>query len=154
MCLFGGGCSPFRSGQKSFKKGEEKKADADVNSPSLKPAGKGETGWGPERLSHAAVAVCLKHLSSAPYCNVDPSSFFVSPHSSCPRRSSLCASESDETSPTSDRAAVAKKRFTLQGFSSIKAQKGNCRPQSLTSPPKKCHIASNSPSRNEFIVNS
>uniref|UniRef100_A0A8D0D142 MCF.2 cell line derived transforming sequence like n=1 Tax=Sander lucioperca TaxID=283035 RepID=A0A8D0D142_SANLU len=31
------------------------------------------------------------------------------------------------TSPTSDRAAVAKKRFTLQGFSNLKAQKGNCR---------------------------
>uniref|UniRef100_A0A672H9Z3 Mcf.2 cell line derived transforming sequence-like b n=1 Tax=Salarias fasciatus TaxID=181472 RepID=A0A672H9Z3_SALFA len=36
---------------------------------------------------------------------------------------------SDEaaTSPTSDRAAVAKKRFTLQGFSNLKAQKGNRR---------------------------
>ncbi|XP_075870691.1 guanine nucleotide exchange factor DBS isoform X4 [Nelusetta ayraudi] len=60
--------SPFRSSQKSFKKGEEKKAESDSSS-SPKPAGK------------------------------------------------------DETSPTSDRAAVAKKRFTLQGFSSIKAQK-------------------------------
>ncbi|XP_039673393.1 guanine nucleotide exchange factor DBS isoform X2 [Perca fluviatilis] len=29
------------------------------------------------------------------------------------------------TSPTSDRAAVAKKRFTLQGFSNLKAQKGS-----------------------------
>lgn len=32
------------------------------------------------------------------------------------------------TSPTSDRAAVAKKRFTLQGFSNLKAQKGNSEP--------------------------
>uniref|UniRef100_A0A8C5CFK3 MCF.2 cell line derived transforming sequence like n=1 Tax=Gadus morhua TaxID=8049 RepID=A0A8C5CFK3_GADMO len=30
------------------------------------------------------------------------------------------------TSPTSDRAAVAKKRFTLQGFSNLKPQKGTC----------------------------
>ncbi|XP_034741313.1 guanine nucleotide exchange factor DBS isoform X6 [Etheostoma cragini] len=36
------------------------------------------------------------------------------------------------TSPTSDRAAVAKKRFTLQGFSNLKAQKG-----SPTSPDRK-----------------
>lgn len=28
------------------------------------------------------------------------------------------------TSPTTDRAAVAKKRFTLQGFSNLKSQKG------------------------------
>ncbi|KAM9347798.1 guanine nucleotide exchange factor DBS [Symphorus nematophorus] len=69
--------SPFKSGQKSFKKGEEKKADPcspDVNSSSSpKPTGKDEA----------------------------------------------------VTSPTSDRAAVAKKRFTLQGFSNLKAQKGS-----------------------------
>lgn len=44
--------------------------------------------------------------------------------------SCFCSSGSDNeavTSPTSDRAAVAKKRFTLQGFSNLKAQKGNCR---------------------------
>ncbi|XP_029385675.1 guanine nucleotide exchange factor DBS isoform X5 [Echeneis naucrates] len=72
--------SPFKTGQKSFKKGEEKKAEScspDVNNASSpKPAGKDEA----------------------------------------------------VTSPTSDRAAVAKKRFTLQGFSNLKAQKGNCRP--------------------------
>ena len=35
---------------------------------------------------------------------------------------------SDEiaTSPTSDRAGVAKKRFTLQGFSNLKPQRGTC----------------------------
>ncbi|XP_036966575.1 guanine nucleotide exchange factor DBS isoform X6 [Acanthopagrus latus] len=69
--------SPFKSGQKSFKKGEEKKAEPcspDVNSSSSpKPTGKDEA----------------------------------------------------VTSPTSDRAAVAKKRFTLQGFSNLKAQKGS-----------------------------
>ncbi|XP_044221761.1 guanine nucleotide exchange factor DBS isoform X3 [Thunnus albacares] len=69
--------SPFKSGQKSFKKGEEKKAEPcspDANSSSSpKPTGKDET----------------------------------------------------VTSPTSDRAAVAKKRFTLQGFSNLKAQKGS-----------------------------
>uniref|UniRef100_A0A665UWR3 Mcf.2 cell line derived transforming sequence-like b n=1 Tax=Echeneis naucrates TaxID=173247 RepID=A0A665UWR3_ECHNA len=68
--------SPFKTGQKSFKKGEEKKAEScspDVNNASSpKPAGKDEA----------------------------------------------------VTSPTSDRAAVAKKRFTLQGFSNLKAQKG------------------------------
>ncbi|XP_030613999.1 guanine nucleotide exchange factor DBS [Archocentrus centrarchus] len=69
--------SPFKSSQKSNKKGEEKKAEPcspDVNSSSsVKPAGKDE----------------------------------------------------GVTSPTSDRAAVAKKRFTLQGFSNLKAQKGS-----------------------------
>ncbi|XP_026233136.1 guanine nucleotide exchange factor DBS isoform X1 [Anabas testudineus] len=68
--------SPFKSGQKSFKRGEEKKADPsnpDVNSSSPKPTGKDEA----------------------------------------------------VTSPTSDRASVAKKRFTLQGFSNLKAQKGS-----------------------------
>ncbi|XP_051260539.1 guanine nucleotide exchange factor DBS isoform X9 [Dicentrarchus labrax] len=67
--------SPFKSGQKSFKRGEEKKAEPcspDVNSSSSpKSTGKDEA----------------------------------------------------VTSPTSDRAAVAKKRFTLQGFSNLKAQK-------------------------------
>uniref|UniRef100_A0A7N6A4V9 MCF.2 cell line derived transforming sequence like n=1 Tax=Anabas testudineus TaxID=64144 RepID=A0A7N6A4V9_ANATE len=69
--------SPFKSGQKSFKRGEEKKADPsnpDVNSSSPKPTGKDEA----------------------------------------------------VTSPTSDRASVAKKRFTLQGFSNLKAQKARC----------------------------
>ncbi|XP_035762595.1 guanine nucleotide exchange factor DBS [Neolamprologus brichardi] len=69
--------SPFKTGQKSIKKGEEKKAEScspDVNSSSsVKAAGKDE----------------------------------------------------GVTSPTSDRAAVAKKRFTLQGFSNLKAQKGS-----------------------------
>ncbi|CAJ1079682.1 guanine nucleotide exchange factor DBS isoform X2 [Xyrichtys novacula] len=69
--------SPFKSGQKSFKKGEEKKVEPfspDANSSSSpKPTGKDEA----------------------------------------------------VTSPTSDRAAVAKKRFTLQGFSNLKAQKGS-----------------------------
>ncbi|XP_044073328.1 guanine nucleotide exchange factor DBS isoform X8 [Siniperca chuatsi] len=69
--------SPFKSGQKSFKRGEEKKAEPcspDANSSSVpKPTGKDEA----------------------------------------------------VTSPTSDRAAVAKKRFTLQGFSNLKVQKGS-----------------------------
>ncbi|XP_069389260.1 guanine nucleotide exchange factor DBS isoform X8 [Paralichthys olivaceus] len=71
-----GSLSPFKS-QRSFKKGEEKKAEPcspDVNSSSSpKPTGKDEAA----------------------------------------------------TSPTSDRAAAAKKRFTLQGFSNLKAQKGS-----------------------------
>uniref|UniRef100_A0A8C3AE02 MCF.2 cell line derived transforming sequence like n=1 Tax=Cyclopterus lumpus TaxID=8103 RepID=A0A8C3AE02_CYCLU len=70
-------CSPFKSGQKSLKRGEEKKAEPsspDANASSLpKPTTKGR--------------------------------------------------ERAVTSPTSDRAAVAKKRFTLQGFSNLKAQK-------------------------------
>lgn len=56
--------------------------------------------------------------------------FFL--NSFCPPVLSPCfPSGSDEgvTSPTSDRAAVAKKRFTLQGFSNLKAQKGNCMPE-------------------------
>ncbi|KAL7385204.1 hypothetical protein ABVT39_017632 [Epinephelus coioides] len=69
--------SPFKSGQKTLKKGEEKKAEPcspDANSSSSpKPTGKDEA----------------------------------------------------VISPTSDRAAVAKKRFTLQGFSNLKAQKGS-----------------------------
>ncbi|KAM3862407.1 guanine nucleotide exchange factor DBS [Diretmus argenteus] len=67
--------SPFKTGQKSLKKGEEKKAEPcspDANSSSSpKPTGKDEV----------------------------------------------------VTSPTSERAAVAKKRFTLQGFSNLKTQK-------------------------------
>ncbi|XP_060909285.1 guanine nucleotide exchange factor DBS isoform X5 [Labrus mixtus] len=67
--------SPFKTGQKSFKKGDDKKGEPcspDANSSSSpKPTGKDEA----------------------------------------------------VTSPTSDRAAVAKKRFTLQGFSNLKAQK-------------------------------
>ncbi|XP_060909283.1 guanine nucleotide exchange factor DBS isoform X3 [Labrus mixtus] len=69
--------SPFKTGQKSFKKGDDKKGEPcspDANSSSSpKPTGKDEA----------------------------------------------------VTSPTSDRAAVAKKRFTLQGFSNLKAQKGS-----------------------------
>ncbi|XP_041858405.1 guanine nucleotide exchange factor DBS isoform X4 [Melanotaenia boesemani] len=67
--------SPFKSGQKSFKKGEEKKAEP---------------------------------------CSLDVHS------SSSPK---LTGKDEVVTSPTSDRAAVAKKRFTLQGFSNLKAQK-------------------------------
>ncbi|XP_033842591.1 guanine nucleotide exchange factor DBS isoform X4 [Periophthalmus magnuspinnatus] len=66
--------SPFKTGQKSLKKGEERKAEPgspDVNCSSPKPAGKEEA----------------------------------------------------LISPTSERAAVAKKRFTLQGFSNFKAPK-------------------------------
>ncbi|XP_041858407.1 guanine nucleotide exchange factor DBS isoform X6 [Melanotaenia boesemani] len=76
--------SPFKSGQKSFKKGEEKKAEP---------------------------------------CSLDVHS------SSSPK---LTGKDEVVTSPTSDRAAVAKKRFTLQGFSNLKAQKG-----SPTSPDQK-----------------
>ncbi|XP_058478450.1 guanine nucleotide exchange factor DBS isoform X13 [Solea solea] len=70
--------SPFKTGQRSFKRGEEKKVEPcspDINSSSsTKPPGK---------------------------------------------------EDETVTSPTSDRAAVAKKRFTLQGFSNLKAQKGS-----------------------------
>ncbi|XP_047456499.1 guanine nucleotide exchange factor DBS isoform X7 [Mugil cephalus] len=65
--------SPFKTGQKSFKKGEEKKAES-----------------------------CSPDVNSSP---------------------KLSAKDEAVTSPTSDRAAVAKKRFTLQGFSNLKAQK-------------------------------
>lgn len=37
---------------------------------------------------------------------------------------SSCSVDDTVTSPTTDRAAVAKKRFTLQGFSNLKSQKG------------------------------
>ncbi|KAF7653542.1 hypothetical protein LDENG_00081850 [Lucifuga dentata] len=69
--------SPFKTGQKSLKKGEEKKVEP----------------YSPDIIS----------------------------------TSSPKATGKDEavTSPTSDRAAVAKKRFTLQGFSNLKAQKGS-----------------------------
>ncbi|XP_055361024.1 LOW QUALITY PROTEIN: guanine nucleotide exchange factor DBS [Betta splendens] len=71
------GLSPFKSSQKSIKKGEEKKTDS--------------------------------------YCpDVNSSS------SSSPKRT---GKDETVTSPTSDRAAVVKKRFTLQGFSNLKAQK-------------------------------
>lgn len=68
--VFLGACSPFRSSQKSFKKGEEKKAESDSSS-SPKPAGKGETGRRPGRLCRRAVVVwntCRLHriVTSAP----------------------------------------------------------------------------------------
>lgn len=69
--------------------------------------------------------------------------FFL--NSFCPSVLSPCfPSESDEgvTSPTSDRAAVAKKRFTLQGFSNLKAQKGNCKPEIFHYPPDMSSSAS------------
>ncbi|KAM4558495.1 guanine nucleotide exchange factor DBS isoform 6-T6 [Odontesthes bonariensis] len=69
--------SPFKTGQKSFKKGDERKAEP---------------------------------------CGLDVNS------SSSPK---LTGKDEAVTSPTSDRAAVAKKRFTLQGFSNLKVQKGS-----------------------------
>lgn len=69
--------------------------------------------------------------------------FFL--NSFCPSVSSPCfPSGSDEgvTSPTSDRAAVAKKRFTLQGFSNLKAQKGNHKPEIFHYPPDMSSSAS------------
>ncbi|XP_072252800.1 guanine nucleotide exchange factor DBS isoform X7 [Leuresthes tenuis] len=67
--------SPFKTGQRSFKKGDERKAEP---------------------------------------CGLDVNS------SSSPK---LTGKDEAVTSPTSDRAAVAKKRFTLQGFSNLKVQK-------------------------------
>ncbi|XP_054602757.1 guanine nucleotide exchange factor DBS isoform X3 [Nothobranchius furzeri] len=67
--------SPFKMGQKSFRKGEEKKAES-----------------------------CSSEMNS----------------SSSPK---LIEKDEAVASPTSDRAAVAKKRLTLQGFSNLKAQK-------------------------------
>uniref|UniRef100_A0A1A8SIB0 MCF.2 cell line derived transforming sequence-like n=2 Tax=Nothobranchius rachovii TaxID=451742 RepID=A0A1A8SIB0_9TELE len=69
--------SPFKTGQKSFRKGEEKKAES-----------------------------CSSEINS----------------SSSPK---LIEKDEAVASPPSDRAAVAKKRLTLQGFSSLKAQKGS-----------------------------
>uniref|UniRef100_A0AAY4ELW6 Guanine nucleotide exchange factor DBS n=1 Tax=Denticeps clupeoides TaxID=299321 RepID=A0AAY4ELW6_9TELE len=71
--------SPFKSSQKSIKKGEEKKAES----------------AGPDT-----------YASSSP-------------------KSTDKAKEETVTSPTTDRATVAKKRFTLQGFSNLKSQKGS-----------------------------
>uniref|UniRef100_A0A8C7QRL1 Mcf.2 cell line derived transforming sequence-like a n=1 Tax=Oncorhynchus mykiss TaxID=8022 RepID=A0A8C7QRL1_ONCMY len=48
--------------------------------------------------------------------------YSVSP--SCPSFSTMVVEET-VTSPTTDRASVAKKRFTLQGFSNLKSQKGS-----------------------------
>ncbi|KAM9710124.1 guanine nucleotide exchange factor DBS isoform 5-T5 [Menidia menidia] len=69
--------SPFKTGQRSFKKGEERKAE---------------------------------------HCSLDINS------TSSPK---LTGKDEAVTSPTSDRAAVARKRFTLQGFSNLKVQKGS-----------------------------
>uniref|UniRef100_A0A1A7ZYY3 MCF.2 cell line derived transforming sequence-like n=1 Tax=Nothobranchius furzeri TaxID=105023 RepID=A0A1A7ZYY3_NOTFU len=78
--------SPFKMGQKSFRKGEEKKAES-----------------------------CSSEMNS----------------SSSPK---LIEKDEAVASPTSDRAAVAKKRLTLQGFSNLKAQKGNFSPLSHNPP--------------------
>lgn len=129
--------SPFKSGQRSFKKTEEKKAEpcsTDVISSSPpKPPGKGQTkpetqGWKTR---------CPNPVPSVPLLLWFLSWSFVSFHGvscdwlssfSCVFWSSYFSCESDETSPASDRAEEAKKRFTLQGFSNITEQKGNCRP--------------------------
>ncbi|XP_061649272.1 guanine nucleotide exchange factor DBS isoform X5 [Phyllopteryx taeniolatus] len=66
--------SPFKVGQRSLKKGDERKAE---------------------------------------HCSLDANS------SPLPKS----AGKERATSPTSDRSAAAKKRFTLQGFSNLKAQK-------------------------------
>ncbi|XP_077435253.1 guanine nucleotide exchange factor DBS isoform X2 [Vanacampus margaritifer] len=68
--------SPFKMGQRSLKKGDERKAEQ---------------------------------------CSLDANS------SPLPKS----AGKERATSPTSDRSAAAKKRFTLQGFSNLKAQKGS-----------------------------
>ncbi|XP_017313564.1 guanine nucleotide exchange factor DBS isoform X1 [Ictalurus punctatus] len=70
--------SPFKTSQKSQKKGEEKKTEPTLPELSLVPA----------------------------------------------MRNSDKVKDDTVTSPTTDRAAVAKKRFTLQGFSNLKSQKG------------------------------
>uniref|UniRef100_A0A1A8ME26 MCF.2 cell line derived transforming sequence-like n=2 Tax=Nothobranchius pienaari TaxID=704102 RepID=A0A1A8ME26_9TELE len=69
--------SPFKTGQKSFRKGEEKKSES-----------------------------CSSEMNS----------------SSSPK---LIEKDEAVASPPSDRAALAKKRLNLQGFSSLKAQKGS-----------------------------
>ncbi|XP_057708460.1 guanine nucleotide exchange factor DBS-like isoform X2 [Corythoichthys intestinalis] len=66
--------SPFKMGQRSLKKGDERKAEQ-----------------------------CILDSNSSP--------------------SSKSAGKERASSPTSDRSAAAKKRFTLQGFSNLKAQK-------------------------------
>ncbi|XP_057708476.1 guanine nucleotide exchange factor DBS-like isoform X16 [Corythoichthys intestinalis] len=68
--------SPFKMGQRSLKKGDERKAEQ-----------------------------CILDSNSSP--------------------SSKSAGKERASSPTSDRSAAAKKRFTLQGFSNLKAQKGS-----------------------------
>ncbi|XP_035390742.1 guanine nucleotide exchange factor DBS isoform X3 [Electrophorus electricus] len=85
--------SPFRSNQKSLKKGEEK-AELVV----------------PDSASVPAL------------------------------RSADKVKDETVTSPSTDRAAVAKKRFTLQGFSNLKSQKGS--PPSPDHKPKRHEIKS------------
>ncbi|KAA0721929.1 Guanine nucleotide exchange factor DBS [Triplophysa tibetana] len=70
--------SPFKTTQKTLKKGDEKKTEPTVADPSPTPLPK----------------------------NCDK------------------VKEETVTSPNTERAAVAKKRFTLQGFSNLKSQKG------------------------------
>ncbi|XP_031414156.1 guanine nucleotide exchange factor DBS isoform X4 [Clupea harengus] len=83
--------SPFKSNQKSLKKGEEKKTDS----------AESNTGSSPKSTDKTK--------------------------------------EDTVTSPTTDRAAAAKKRFTLQGFSNLKSQKG---PLSPDHKPKRHEIKS------------
>ncbi|XP_061081994.1 guanine nucleotide exchange factor DBS-like isoform X2 [Conger conger] len=83
-----GSLSPFKSGQKSTKKGEEKRTEPSSPEPVSSP----------------------KHPEKA--------------------------KDETATSPTTERAMVAKKRFTLQGFSNLKGQKEPALPEvkSLTLP--------------------
>ncbi|KPP78778.1 guanine nucleotide exchange factor DBS-like [Scleropages formosus] len=56
----------------------------------------------------------------------DPAS--PEPSSSSSPKGSEKSKDEPVTSPTTERAAVAKKRFTLQGFSNLKSQKGKASP--------------------------
>ncbi|KAG7234456.1 hypothetical protein INR49_004790 [Caranx melampygus] len=138
--------SPFRSsGQKSQKKQDEKKAEPsptpDANSSSSSPKHKGEA-FNYRRGKFNLLLFTLADLTPLFFItsiftgpSVCPSTSFIvlffhdglTPLSSPPFAAHFTPLLPDEpvTSPTTDRSSVAKKRFTLQGFSNLKSPKGN-----------------------------
>lgn len=175
--------SPLKTSQK-VRKGEENKVEPCspdvISSSSPKLTAKGELGNASNTSPNRSVSsICIACIIKTRYW----STFFISlfwlmPILTCfPILSSLyedfhpCSTYlpsfwfslflifpwgSDEavTSPTSDRAAVAKKRFTLQGFSNLKTQKGNFQPIFPTITWDKCKpkILIELKSKNNFLI--
>ncbi|KAL4656536.1 guanine nucleotide exchange factor DBS-like isoform X1 [Arapaima gigas] len=94
----------------------------------------------PASVSLSPLKNCQKNMKKLEERRVEPCS--PEPNSSNSPTHIDKGKDEPTTSPTNERAAVAKKRFTLQGFSNLKSQKG-----SPTSPNNKhkCHEIKSGP---------
>ncbi|XP_018584642.2 guanine nucleotide exchange factor DBS-like isoform X1 [Scleropages formosus] len=77
----------------------------------------------PAPVSVSPLKNCQKNTKKGEERRAEPSS--PDPNPSNSPTSTDKGRDETVTSPTNDRAAVAKKRFTLQGFSNLKSQKGS-----------------------------